>query len=212
MVLVLHDLFRASVHLAASGAAAVTFSDPEIEDLTYARLDALSKAVAAALTPVLFSDVRNGGLTTPLIGLCCPPSPGLAAGLLGVLNAGCAYVPLPTTAVETHRWLVSNVHLTGLLVHSDYLDLCLQHHLDQGEGWHVAGTVGPPELKLHLIRRATRGQQQDQERRAGAEGLQQRQQHQKAAPLLISMHQVAAACVGELRSIWGGAPHDLLHG
>ena len=149
--MLLYDLFRASVSLADPGAAAVTFSDTT-NDLTYARLDALSDAVAAALTPVVSREFESH--RTPLVGLCCPPSPALVVGLLGVLNIKCAYVPLPTTAVDTHRLLVSSVGLTALLVHADYLGLCL-HRLaqDEGEGgWRVLAT-GPPELCLHLIHR-----------------------------------------------------------
>lgn len=160
MALLLHDLFRGSV-LATPDAAAATVVTAEgtVERLTYAKLDALCEAVAAALKPIILLSVMKHAPALPepshLIGLCCPPSAGLVAGLLGVLCSKCAYVPLPTARIETHRLLLSKVHLTVVLVHANLVHIFWVGGEANGDGWHLhPEAVGPPELKLRLLTKA----------------------------------------------------------
>lgn len=58
--------------------------------MTYAQLDRLSAGIAARLQD---AGVAPGSL----IGVCIDPSPELPAALLGVMRAGCCYVPMDPT-------------------------------------------------------------------------------------------------------------------
>ncbi len=81
----------ACVHHLIEGQAARTPSAIAVEaegtTLTYAELDARAEALAARLREL---GVRRG----QLVGLCVERSAGLLVGLLGILKAGAAYVPL----------------------------------------------------------------------------------------------------------------------
>lgn len=66
------------------GAVALVCGDQQV---TYAELDAWADQVAASL-------LRLGVGADTVVGVCAPRSPGLVAGLLGVLKAGAAYLPL----------------------------------------------------------------------------------------------------------------------
>ncbi|MFI7673439.1 amino acid adenylation domain-containing protein [Actinophytocola sp. NPDC049390] len=65
------------------------------ERMSYARLDEAANAVAHAL-------LRDGVTRGDLVGVCLRRGPRLVPALLGVLKAGCAYVPLDPAAPPAH--------------------------------------------------------------------------------------------------------------
>lgn len=77
--------------------------------LTYRQLDQRADLLAAAL--------RARGVTTDhLVGLCAEPSAELVAGILGVLKAGAAYVPIdPLAPAERMAYLVQDSGLRVLV-------------------------------------------------------------------------------------------------
>lgn len=80
-----------TLHAAFQAQAARTPDAPAIwhqgATLTYAQLDAMADAVAAALT-------ARGLAAETRIGICMARTPLLIAAILGTLKAGCAYVPM----------------------------------------------------------------------------------------------------------------------
>jgi amino acid adenylation domain-containing protein len=79
----LHQLFEAQA--AATPAAVAVVAGGEA--LTYAELDRWAAWIAAALR-------RAGARTDVPVGLCCERSLEMVAGMLGILKAGAAYLPL----------------------------------------------------------------------------------------------------------------------
>ena len=78
-----HDLFREQAHI-NPGAVAIEDGSKEV---TYGELDKLSDAVASTL-------VANGVQPGESVAISLPRSIDLIAGILGILKAGAAYVPL----------------------------------------------------------------------------------------------------------------------
>jgi amino acid adenylation domain-containing protein/non-ribosomal peptide synthase protein (TIGR01720 family) len=79
-----HEIFEARVRAEPD---AVAVLDTDGRTVSYAELDAWAEAVAARLR-------RDGVGAESTVGVCVGHSPELIAGLLGVLKAGAAYVPL----------------------------------------------------------------------------------------------------------------------
>ncbi|WP_277189292.1 non-ribosomal peptide synthetase [Caballeronia sp. BR00000012568055] len=74
--------------------------------LSYATLDALSSRIASGLTQWVSADA--------CVGLAMSKGPMLVAAILGVLKAGCAYVPLdPSYPAERLRHFAENCALTA---------------------------------------------------------------------------------------------------
>jgi amino acid adenylation domain-containing protein len=88
-LVLIHHHFQAQA-ARAPGATAVEFGD---ESLTYAELDARANRLAHRLVEL---GVRPEGR----VALCMEPCSGAIAGLLGVMKAGAAYVPLDPAAPD----------------------------------------------------------------------------------------------------------------
>ncbi|HEX8903890.1 MAG TPA: amino acid adenylation domain-containing protein, partial [Longimicrobiaceae bacterium] len=88
-LVLIHRHFEAQA-ARAPGATAVEFGD---ESLTYAELDARANRLAHRLVEL---GVRPEGR----VALCLEPCSGAIAGLLGVMKAGAAYVPLDPAAPD----------------------------------------------------------------------------------------------------------------
>lgn len=77
--------------------------------LSYAQLQARSSAVAAAL-------LRQGVGPGDLVALCLPRSLEAVVGILGILRAGAAYVPIdPAYPEERQRWMAENAQVRAAL-------------------------------------------------------------------------------------------------
>ncbi|MEV1016766.1 amino acid adenylation domain-containing protein [Micromonospora sp. NPDC049801] len=106
------SLFRAQV--------AATPQEPAITadgvTLSYTDLDARASAVAAALRR------RGFGPETP-IGLCAERSVAMMAGLLGIIRAGCAYVPLdPDYPVDRLAFMLTDTAAPVVLTHDGLMN------------------------------------------------------------------------------------------
>jgi amino acid adenylation domain-containing protein len=134
----LHDLFAAQ---AARRPDAVALTDGG-DALTYADLDRRSEAVARRLRAL-------GAGPETLVGLCVERSPDLVIGMLGILRAGAAYVPLDpdyprdrlafmvedaaAPIVLTHRALHDRLPASGArLIDLDQLDAAQRSAPDHG--------------------------------------------------------------------------------
>jgi amino acid adenylation domain-containing protein len=94
----------------APDAPAVLFGE---ETLSYAELDARANQVARALR-------RRGAGPDTLVGLCLERSLAMAVGLLGVLKAGAAYVPLdPAYPRERLALILADTRMTLALTAGD---------------------------------------------------------------------------------------------
>jgi len=84
------------------------------EKMSYAELNDKANEIAARITATITADAGDK------IGLLFPPCLELIAGLLGVLKAGCAYVPLsPEVAGARNGYIVSDCKARLLLVQED---------------------------------------------------------------------------------------------
>ncbi|WP_208603305.1 non-ribosomal peptide synthetase [Caballeronia sordidicola] len=113
------ERFAAHVHntpdARALTCAAQSADDPDAvtEHLTYAQLDVWSDALAARLR------AQGVGAETR-VGLCARRSAALVAGVLGVLKAGAAYVPLdPDYPRERLRYLLADANIATVLADDD---------------------------------------------------------------------------------------------
>ena len=87
------------------------------EMLTYAQLDALSNRVAGLL-------IKRGVTPGDCVGLCLRRSIEMVAGLLGILKAGAAYVPLdPAYPAERLGMMVEDAKVRCVLAHSAHRPL-----------------------------------------------------------------------------------------
>ncbi|MBK9613668.1 amino acid adenylation domain-containing protein, partial [Candidatus Amarobacter glycogenicus] len=118
----LHELFLAQVARTPEAVALIwpgdevpsttdaTSSDPPAT-LTYRDLQASAQRLAHALSA---NGVRQGDL----VGLCTPRSPSMVAGVLGILLAGAAYVPLdPSYPSARLAYLLDDARPRVLLAH-----------------------------------------------------------------------------------------------
>ncbi|HTI08485.1 MAG TPA: amino acid adenylation domain-containing protein [Puia sp.] len=86
----------------------------EGEKMSYAELDNKANEIAARIT----AKIKTG--TGEKIGLLFPPCMELIAGLLGVLKAGCAYVPLsPDVAGARNSYIISDCAARLVLVQEE---------------------------------------------------------------------------------------------
>ncbi len=95
-------------------ARAVEFAD---DALTYAELDRAAEGVAAELR-------ARGVRPDDLVGLCADRSTELVAGLVGILKAGAAYVPIdPTHPRERVRLIVDDARMTVAVTQRAHADV-----------------------------------------------------------------------------------------
>jgi len=107
-----HGLFEAQA-AATPDAVAVTF---EGQRLTYAELDQRANQLAHHL---LSLGVSAGGR----VGLCLERSVEMVVGLLGILKAGCAYLPLdPSYPIERLSYLIQDGRLLAIVTRSALAD------------------------------------------------------------------------------------------
>ena len=101
----IHQLFEAQVERTPDAIALVF----EGRQLTYAELDRKANQLARYLQTL-------GAQPDGLVGICCDRSPEMVIGLLGILKAGAAYVPLdPYYPEERLQWMVSDSEMPLLL-------------------------------------------------------------------------------------------------
>ncbi|MEU5695582.1 amino acid adenylation domain-containing protein [Actinosynnema sp. NPDC020468] len=139
------DAFRAQAARTPERIA-VRYAARHANALTYAELDARSDKLAAHLAGL-------GVRREAFVGICVEHSPEMFVGILGILKAGAAYVPLdPTNPAERTAFMLSDTgarivvaqhHLTGALP-ADFSGPVV--HVDTD--WPAieqSGASGPPE-------------------------------------------------------------------
>jgi len=103
--LCIHQLFELQVEQTPD-AVAVVFEDKQ---LTYQELNSLSNQIAHHLLSL-------GVGPEVLVGICTERSLEMVVGLLGILKAGAAYLPLdPTYPQERLNWILEDAHVAVLL-------------------------------------------------------------------------------------------------
>ncbi|HEX7184126.1 MAG TPA: amino acid adenylation domain-containing protein [Thermoanaerobaculia bacterium] len=108
----LHELFAAQADRTPQRAALVHGG----EVLTYRQLDAASDRLAEVLR-------AYGAAPEVRVGICLDRSPALAVGVLGVLKAGAAYVPLdPSYPRERLAWMLEDSGAEIVLTREGVLD------------------------------------------------------------------------------------------
>ncbi|UHQ23604.1 amino acid adenylation domain-containing protein [Lysobacter sp. 5GHs7-4] len=127
--------------------------------LSYAELDAQADALARALA-------ARGAGPGDLVGLFVERSPRMLVGLLGILKAGAAYVPMdPSYPAERlgymledarARWIVSERGLQSQLPASD-CELLWLDELDAAPGTRVDSGVGPEDLAYVIFTSGSTG-------------------------------------------------------
>ena len=92
---------------------AIAITDGE-HHLTYAGFNARANGIARQLRRRLSAvDTRS----KPLVGLCLPRSIDLVVGILGILKAGAAYVPIDIDAPQARlRYIIQDSGALALLV------------------------------------------------------------------------------------------------
>lgn len=113
------------------------------DSIDYARLIAHASTVADALA-------ARGVPPGSLVGVCMHRGWALAATLLGVLRAGCAYVPLdPAYPVERVRDMLAHSRAAAVIVDDDATEAlcegvgaCLRHDRLRVRDGHVVGAAG----------------------------------------------------------------------
>ncbi len=147
----IHQLFEAQVTRTPQ-ATAVLFGD---QKLTYQELNNRANQLAHHLQEM------GVGVET-LIGICVERSLELAVGILGVLKAGAAYVPLdPTTPPERLNFILADSAVTLLLTQQKLLAtlptssplLCLDSdwHLISGQAEHNPNSGVQPDNLVYII-------------------------------------------------------------
>ena len=102
-------LSRIRQHTLATPNAISIYADGET--LTFAQLEQQSDNIAALLQGYVESNQK--------IGLCLPPSTMTVLGIVSILKAGCAYVPLdPSYPEERLRFMANDSQMTMLLTSS----------------------------------------------------------------------------------------------
>ena len=85
--------------------------------LTYLELEKRANQISNLLS---FSDVKPGDV----VGICLKRSPDLIAGLIAILKAGAAYLPLdPEYPAERLKFMVSHSKINVMICQSDYSSL-----------------------------------------------------------------------------------------
>ena len=110
--LCMHELFE-NQSRKTPGNVAVVFGDRQ---LTYHELDCHSNQVAHYLK-------KRGVGTEARVGICVQRSPEMVIGLLGILKAGAAYVPLdPTYPAERLAYMLNDAQAAAVLTQERLLD------------------------------------------------------------------------------------------
>lgn len=139
-----HQLFEKQVE--RSPEAIAVFSRDR--QLTYAELNARANQLARFLK-------RFSVGPDSLVGLCVDRSPEMIVGILGILKAGAAYVPLdPTYPTERLSFMLHEANIFVLLTQSHLLDTLPQHsgpRLSLDADWDIIAK----ERKENPISRAT---------------------------------------------------------
>jgi amino acid adenylation domain-containing protein len=120
--------------------------------IDYARLIAHASTVADALA-------ARGVPPGSLVGVCMQRSWALAATLLGVLRAGCAYVPLdPAYPVERVRDMLAHCRAAAVIVDDDAtaalcdgVNPCIRHDRLRARDGHVASAAGASDTDLAYV-------------------------------------------------------------
>ena len=119
-------------------------------ELDYARLTARAGAIAGEL-------VARGVEPGSLVGVCMSRTWELAATLVGVLRAGCTYVPLdPAYPRERVRYMLEHARAVGAIVdREDRAELCAGVpelvRLDEVGKWTADGVAGPSARDLAYV-------------------------------------------------------------
>jgi amino acid adenylation domain-containing protein len=153
------DLVEAQVDRTPDATAVVH----EGRTLCYAELDARANQVAHAL-------IERGVGPDTLVGLCVPRSLEMAIGLLGILKAGAAYVPLdPDYPAERLRFMLEDAQAPVVLTHAAVQDrlpvsAAERLRLDEPQHWahrtahRPARRAGPTDLGYVLFTSGSTGQ------------------------------------------------------
>ena len=89
--------------------------------LTYAELNRAGQRARAAAASG--SSIRSRRRRTPLVGLCLPRSVDLIVGILGILKAGAAYVPVDVDAPQARlRFILEDAGASLLVTQRGVLD------------------------------------------------------------------------------------------
>jgi len=109
----IHNLFEQAV-LNHANSIAISMGDRK---LSYLELDQLSNKLAHQL---ISAGVKPGDV----VGICLKRSPELVAGVLAILKAGAAYLPLdPEYPVERLKYMVAHSRVKTILNHEEYSSL-----------------------------------------------------------------------------------------
>ncbi len=124
----LHQLFEAQVERAPE-AIAVSYED---QQLTYGELNSRANRVAHRLLAL-------GVSAESRVAILMERSPDMVAGLLGILKAGAAYIPLdPTYPVERLSFVLDDARVAVLLTQTSLANLLTSHELQRvclDSGW-----------------------------------------------------------------------------
>src|SRR2546423_3287159 len=113
-----HELFEKQVERSPEAVALVSRDN----QLTYSELNARANQLARFLK-------RFGVGPDSLVGLCVERSPEMIVGILGILKAGAAYVPLdPTYPTERLSLMLHDANVFVLLTQSHLLDALPPHN------------------------------------------------------------------------------------
>jgi amino acid adenylation domain-containing protein len=111
----IHEVFEAQVG-ARPEAIAVSY---ERETLTYAELNGRANQLARHL-------IQRGVGPDKLVGICIGRSLDMVVAVLGILKAGCAYVPIdPMLPRDRVSWVLRDAALTVVLVQQSTKECCL---------------------------------------------------------------------------------------
>ena len=114
----IHELFEKEVE-ENSAAPAVLFADTQ---LSYRELNQRANQLARFLR-------RFGVGPNSLVGLCVNRSPEMIVGILGILKAGAAYVPIdPEESDERLSFIMDDANIFLLLTQSRFLDKLPRHN------------------------------------------------------------------------------------
>lgn len=116
----LHELFKQQCQKTPNATAAVFDTDKGYTEITYCELDQRSNQLANYLLDqgVVTSRPNN------VIGLCTDRSPEMLVGMLGILKAGAAYLPLdPNYPEERLTYMVKQSQASQLLLQSHLLPI-----------------------------------------------------------------------------------------
>jgi amino acid adenylation domain-containing protein len=129
----IHDVFREQA-ARDPGAVALVLDE---RHLTYGELDAWSDRVALRL-------IQGGTRPGSRIGVCLERSPELVVAFLGILKAGCAYVPLARDyPVERLKFMVEDAGLRTVIADADCPEALQGNSVQVLDCREMAMTTGP---------------------------------------------------------------------